>query len=696
MNNNTQIIDQYLQNEMSEAEKQAFEQRLSIDTQLKEELEIQKQIIEAARNAGIKTSFSRALKQKILMKNISIFIITVGIVAIGIIAFLKWNNWFGHSTNSKIENNTAQQIIIATQRDTIIETPDGVVFAIPANAFKTDAKTIELQIQTALSPANIIKQGLSTSSNGELLQTAGMFSINGISGIDKLQLQKEIQVSVPAKEINPKMQLFDGVKDATGNINWVNPKPIQRNLRTYDITSLNFYPPRYISTLKALGKNVADRKYTDSLYYSFAGWPFFVKNYRDTGITIFPENYPQYKKDSIHSENVKDMDKYNAEPVSHEYHEEINPAKIKAIWDKKFNNTILATKEFEERLHFLHGFCTDEGLNFYVENINKPLYYTDDFIYKNTTNVTIKKKFKKFVNRKDGGVAIAAGMQQKLNEYFQNKYKAYQQASISTWQKFNAALKILDTIANTKRRQQAKEEIIRNQNNFTEEYCANLTEAYRQVGVTKTCNDTLPKPPDKDYYNVTITTPGWKNLDMYVYEATANRQSMTYTDPASGKTSALTYKECSIEIESKENYDKILVYLIPNGLNSFQRMNLKDGNYKENLNMLFTYDAIAVAYKGTNAFYYKEAGIKPQHYIFKLPAINESTLNNSLNYYNKIKQTGLFEEFKYQLFEQQEAERQLNLRKEADFKTKVAESIFSCDGEGATESLFGRPMPDAK
>jgi hypothetical protein len=56
-----------------------------------------------------------------------------------------------------------------------------------------------------------------------------------------------------------------------------------------------------------------------------------------------------------------------------EGHLEIDPSRIRAIWDTKFNNTILATKEFEERLHFLHGLCTAEYFHAYLEGMNKPV-----------------------------------------------------------------------------------------------------------------------------------------------------------------------------------------------------------------------------------------------------------------------------------------------------------------------------------
>ncbi len=648
---------------------------------MQEEFNIQKQIIKAAENAGLKNEFANAIKKRIIIKQL----IRWGIIAaIGIAAFIFYavkTDLFFHSQN--IEKNTTEKGFTAPEKfdidndnDTIIETKDGVVFAIPANAFSSNK--VELEIRTALTPEDIIKSGLSTMSNGDLLQTAGMFSINGFADGKELSLLKEIAVSIPAKEINPAMQLFDGVPDSTGKINWVNPKPVEKNLRTYDITSLDFYPPKYIPTLKALGKNYQNKKYTDSLYYSFSGWPHgFVKS-------DAPKENEYAVTDTakkISADSVKTDDGAIAYGDSGPF--QIDPAKIKSVWDKKFSNTIIATKEFEERLRYMHGFCTEEFLEIYLKNLDKPLYKTDKFIADNTTG-EIRKKFLQFAARKDGGVIIANGLQQKLSNYFQQKSKAYREAVEKTWAKYNAELQRLNNIADVKNREGAIKNFTREENNFKEELCINLTDAYKQIGVKRNCNDTIVPPADK-YYNVTITTTGWKNLDAYVMEATANRQSMEYKDPATGKVAKLIYKEVNIKIENEQQFDRVLVYLIPDSLSSFQLVQKKENSFKENLNSLFKYDAVVLAYKGEQAYFYRQSNVEPKEYTFSLSPLNEVELKAALKIYSLNKTKELQTEFEYQLFQQQEALRQLQLLKDQQFREKIAASIFSCN--------FSSPMP---
>jgi len=785
MKNNTEQIGQYLQNEMNAEEKTAFEKQLGYDKELQDELAIQQQILSAINTAGLKSKFGKAVRTKFISR----MLVRWGIVAIvvGSLAFYALKtNMFSHSFDGEsIRVPGTESYVIDNTKDTIIETDEGVVFGIPANAFGSDNKKVNLEIKTAISPEKIMQQGLSTTSNGQLLQTAGMFYINGFVNEKPVSLVKKIDVSVPAKNVNPKMQLFNGVQDSTGRINWVNPKPIINGLRTYDITTLDFYPTRYIPTLKALGKDYTNKKYTDSLYYSFSvnKYNFPEKDLTTYGGRIFYNKcaschimgrdatgpnlqgvlnrwdskehlkqwilnwkkavnagYPravevqnfspaqmQVFEGSVNDEELEALIKWINEwqpgnsavadvlidlPKTEQgegrfdvatdttnkpwvikkdsttnFHYEIDPSRIRAIWDPQFNNTILATKEFEERLHFLHELCTAEYFQGYLEMMDRPMYEIDQICADHSTG-EIRKKFLEFAARKDGGVMLKEGMQEKLSAYFQKKLKAYRDAAEKTYAKKEEELARLASIADDKRREQATRDYIRHDKNFNEELCINLTDAYKQIGAEHSCNDTVPPlPPPTIYYNITIDTVGWKNLDMYVYDATTNRESMTYTDPETGKTATLTYKELNITIEDRAQYDNVFIYLLPDSLNSFQRIEEYGNEFKEKLNMLFKYDAIAIAYKGDKIFFYKQTSIQPGQYTFRLSSITETELKKILNSYSKEKSSDMLNEYEYRVFEQNEARREVELRKEQDFLWKVFTSIFHCAGEGMWDTI---------
>ncbi|MGC4103532.1 hypothetical protein [Ferruginibacter sp.] len=699
MNNNTILIERYLQNEMTAVERTAFEQQLATDKNLQEEMRIQQQLHQAAMNAGIKTEFGKAISRKIWKGKLIKWGLIVGVAAAAIALYTFKDSIFPHAKSGEgvIERSKNSEFFsVNAAADTIIETKDGVVFAIPAHAFNTASNTVQLEIKTALNAYDIIQNGLSTISNGNLLQTGGMFYINGIADGKAVSLAKDISVSVPAAgELNPNMQLFDGVEDSNGVINWVNPKPIDNGLRTYDITSLDFYPPRYIPTLKGLGKDYKNKQYTDSLYYSFSGYPHgrrFVMNEYNENIPVersIKENgamYANYKEDGDQQNQQDQQATDSADMTSHESPYQIDPAKIGAIWDRKFNNTILATKEFEERLRYMHTLCTDEFLRVYFENLNKPLYYSDSicvaaFRNMESMNGAMKTKFMEFYKRRDGGVMIASGMQQELSAYFEKKYTAYKEAAAKTWANYQHALDSLQNIANVKRYQQSVKDFIRENQNFTEELQINLANAYRQLGINY--NDT-PRIPAANYYNVTISTTGWKNLDFYVTVATENRESMAYKDPGTGKTATLTYNEVNIKIDNVKQYDRVLVYLIPDSLSSFERIPQNGDSFKRPLNSLFKYDGIVLAYKGTQAYFVKQEDLQPKEYVLNLSPVSDEALRAALSNYTVNKQNDFNTEFAYRLFEQKEVERNVKLQQDIAFREKIAASIFNCfDAEQA-------------
>jgi hypothetical protein len=487
------------------------------------------------------------------------------------------------------------------------------------------------------------------------------------------------------------------VEDATGQVNWVNPKQVDKKLRTFDITTLDFYPPDYIPALKALQKNYRNKRYTDSLYYSFSGYPYakeaevmMINSYDPVGEGIDeeignPADYMDSKiTDTVKKETIDTLvpEKIIANDTSVRFDHsdgiyfETDPARIKAIWNKKFNNTILATKEFEERLQYMHTLCTSIYLDVYLQNLFRPLYISDEICAAKSSG-EVKKKFLGFAARKDGGVQLAEGIQGKLATYFQQKYIAYKEAAQKTRAAYEEEIIRLNRLADKKREKVATDDMQRIDMNFYEEFCTNLTDAYKQIGIKRSCTDTIV-PPTGPYYNVIINTPGWKNLDMYVLDATTDRQSMTYTDTATGKKATLVYNDVIIRIAEQQQFDKVLVYLIPDGLSSFQRVMMEEGMFKEKLNGLFRYQAVAVGYKGTQVYYHREPSLPPGNYTFTLEATDEKALRTALSVYTVGKNTALQKELAYQLFEQQEIIRQLQVQKDKTFREQVAGAIFKC------------------
>jgi hypothetical protein len=87
MINNSVQIDRYLQNEMTEADKAAFELQLTIDTELQQELAIQRLVIQAAFDAGLKAEFGKVIRHKVVMKKITIVSMTIFLGAISLFVY---------------------------------------------------------------------------------------------------------------------------------------------------------------------------------------------------------------------------------------------------------------------------------------------------------------------------------------------------------------------------------------------------------------------------------------------------------------------------------------------------------------------------------------------------------------------------------------------------------------------------------
>ncbi len=463
-----------------------------------------------------------------------------------------------------------QHFFIDNSKDTIIESSDGIVFAIKANTFlnedgKNISGQINLVIKEALSADEIVSSGLSTTSNGKLLETGGMFYLNAFNEGKEVKINPKnaIQAKVPTEEVKPGMMLYDGEKTADGQINWVNPTPLEKYLLPVDILSLDFYPGGYEKKLEELGHGENSKEWNDSVYYSFSS---FIE-------------HEYWNKDTIWDE-VK----------------LINPAKIKSIWDLKFNNTILATKEFESRLKFIFTTCDNAVLDLYISNLNKNMYEIDEMAAAITSG-EIQEKFKAFAARKDGKVKINDMMAKRLTEYYHNKSKKYAEEAKQISDRFYRKQEKLNEQFTKAQNTHIKKEVEIASKNFAMEYEKNLNETYKQLGFKKMRANPIT-------YTVPVIRTGWKNIDQIVMEATTDRMTTQIT--LNGKTAKIVYNKFSVNIPNKKSFDRIYSYLLADSLYSFQRMNETESGFNEKLNGFFKYNLALVAYKGDSMYFYSQ------------------------------------------------------------------------------------------
>ena len=570
---NIEIIEKYLRGELSASDKKAFEDKLKTDVNLQKEVELQREVVEGIKRMGVKQSIQKAYKKYKLGKsgfNLGLgTIIIVGLVS----AFLWYSNSNTSNANQLPELNEngeniwadadkyiePQKFIINTSKDTVIETEGGIVMYVPAGSFidengKEITGNVEYEVKEALSAEEIIQAGLSSKSGDKLLESAGMFYVNARKDgkTVKINPNKGIYTEVPTEEVNPEMQLFEGKRMDDGSIDWITPKPLDKFLTPVDIHSLNFYPPKYEPKLAELGRDASDnnKEYKDSLYYSFAwedfpinGVPLPSEEVKIVSSEVFEDaNGKTYEvndttaTDSIVSELFVDVAEAGVAFGG------INPAKIKAIWSDEFRNTLIATREFEERLKTIFGTCNDAILDLYVNNLSLNLYEIDEKAALMTSG-EIKAKFLAFASRKDGKVEIDENRAQQLQKHYKRKQKLIAEAVAKTKREFDNEQKRLDGEVQKERNQHFKDEIERQSDNFVEEFNLNLRDAYRQLGMKK------PKRLDAEgIYRLTLKTGGWKNVDAYVMESLNKRETLDYTDPISGEKAVIKYEPISVSI----------------------------------------------------------------------------------------------------------------------------------------------------
>jgi len=702
----TELIDKYLMGELTGQTLIDFETRLKTDPKLQKEVDLQKMILKGIELASVSKQINTAQKNYWLK---SMFIkVVIGLLlaaGIGTLTYLATKKTQDITPTEVIQKE--QQFMIKVNQDTLLETKNGMVFIIPANAFETESDSVEIKIEEALDAASIMMKGLTTVSDSLLLETAGMFKFDANVKGNKVNIIKEITASLPTNKVDKDMMLFSGKEDSKGHINWVNPQKLQQELVTYDIEKLNFFPKGYLEIIDTLYQIKGINEESKRIYFEMSGYCGFafhsIKKPIETTQQIEvvdKEIFQRLKQKAIENSSTKSdtfIPTVKTEKSSNNvsYGCEIDPSRIHAIWNKKFNKTILATKEFEERLQFIFTTCNPNFINYYINNLDKPIYFIDS-LCASITNGSQREKFIEFYNRKDGGVNINDKSIAKLHQYYQLKYETYKTATSKTWKDYFDKNKKADQQFAEKSQQKNIEESARNSQVFREELCKNLTNAYSQIGRSYTCNKTFSNYsyeiiPNGKAYTFQITNTGWYNLDKYVYDATVQRKTLDYTDPVSGKRAVIIYSKSSIDIKNVDGYDFVNVYLLPNELSSYQKMR-KEGNlFTENLNMSFDNKVVIVAKKGKDWYWNSIPKVEGKYYNIELKSINEFQLKKALNGFNESKKSDIIDDMVYNEYVE-EYQQALNKRELlAEQKRKIAKVIFPCNIQD--NSMLANPVP---
>lgn len=284
---------------------------------------------------------------------------------------------------------------------------------------------------------------------------------------------------------------------------------------------------------------------------------------------------------------------------------QLSPLSIRSIWDNKFNNSNLATREFEKRMHTIHQTCNEEVLKTYIQHLDQPLWYADS-LAASKTGGELNAAFTTFKNERAGKVKGGERFAKALEQYYKKQKQALTKALRQTLAKTQ---KEREQEAKALQKHQSKDSQ-RKEKNFQKEFQLNWKKVRKELGIK---NARIRRGPS---YRTVITTPGWKNIDRQVFEATQNRESATFS--YKGKTSSLTYEPLEVEVKNSPDETNLKVYLLPKKLYSFQRMHKKGHLYTEKLNMDFKYDVLVVQFEHNNVHYFEQKNISPGHITVEL------------------------------------------------------------------------------
>jgi hypothetical protein len=125
----------------------------------------------------------------------------------------------------------ASVFVINNNRDTVLRCKEGTLISIPANSFEAKNSPsliegdIKLSVNEYYSVADILLANLTTSSNGNMIETGGMFFMSATvkDSNDTLNLKKgkDITIALPTSpsQDTEGMQVFNGLHDSAG-VNW--------------------------------------------------------------------------------------------------------------------------------------------------------------------------------------------------------------------------------------------------------------------------------------------------------------------------------------------------------------------------------------------------------------------------------------------------------------------------------------------
>lgn len=253
-----------------------------------------------------------------------------------------------------------------------IECKEGTLIIVPENAFLDNAgkiikERVQLEVVEALNVADMLAYNLTTLNDGKHLQSGGMIYVQPKVKGEKVKINPEnpLYIEIPTENEVPGMMAWKGKTDASGNINWTDPKPLEKFLTPVRFDLLDFLPAGFEAEVEASlpfrGHTENSKKLTDSLYYALAvtGNKKFVAGNE----TLNEEEMFRVKKNT-YALNGRVIEKDLDEPIAH--------VKIRIF---SFEDRERASRDSAFRLNPIDSVTTDNNGNFTLQNLRDQHVY---------------------------------------------------------------------------------------------------------------------------------------------------------------------------------------------------------------------------------------------------------------------------------------------------------------------------------
>ena len=359
----------------------------------------------------------------------------------------------------------------------------------------------------------------------------------------------------------------------------------------------------------------------------------------------------------------------------------INPASVKTIWDRKFNETNLATKAFEERMEWIHESCDQRVLDVYINNLNLPLHTVDSMAARRAGD--LEEKFYLFGARGEGQVELEDEASKELTQYYKKRREeiinSVSEEQANFWKEQDSLDRDFDSKSNMNQLTNLA---------AASDFKGNVDRSGFSEGNIATQN--VQGERSSRVYRARINISGWFNCDNVVgmvggiltapligVGAIAVGVANGVKNTVERVKEEIRYKDWSATVKDEGDYDRVNLYLVPTHLTSYLKINKGPaGNYTYEINGDYDYKTLVMAWRGSE-IYYSLCNTKKNDGELELALSDDETVKSIIRQEIPNVRT-LTENVDYVTLSQANNQRKKENDWRKEFREKVKPAIFPC------------------